>query len=196
MRTLRRVTTEGIALTDAAAQGADEAALRCYRHPERETYISCGRCERPICTRCAMQGPVGFRCRQCGKPSFDPLTSLTPGQLAVGGGIALAGGVVSGLAGAVGFFGLCAALFIGGAAAEAIRRTVGYKQGPMVSVLVFGGLLLGAVVGYSMISSGTLLPLAAAGVDSATLGTLFGEMAGWAVLIGAVACFGAHTRLR
>src|SRR5436305_5303228 len=38
------------------------AAMRCYRHPDRETYISCSECGRPICTECMTAAPVGQRC--------------------------------------------------------------------------------------------------------------------------------------
>ena len=34
----------------------------CYRHPDRETGLSCSVCERPICTDCATFAPVGIRC--------------------------------------------------------------------------------------------------------------------------------------
>jgi membrane associated rhomboid family serine protease len=34
----------------------------CYRHPERETGLSCTECGRPICTECLRMTPVGPRC--------------------------------------------------------------------------------------------------------------------------------------
>lgn len=40
-------------------------ALHCYRHPDRETLLSCSQCERPICTSCMTQAPVGVRCPEC-----------------------------------------------------------------------------------------------------------------------------------
>src|SRR5512145_256358 len=36
--------------------------MRCYRHPDRETYVSCSDCGRPICPDCMSYGPVGIRC--------------------------------------------------------------------------------------------------------------------------------------
>jgi membrane associated rhomboid family serine protease len=36
--------------------------LRCYRHPNRETYVSCTECGRGICPDCMVFGPVGIRC--------------------------------------------------------------------------------------------------------------------------------------
>jgi membrane associated rhomboid family serine protease len=37
-------------------------APRCYRHPDRETYVSCSECGRPICEDCMTFAPVGIRC--------------------------------------------------------------------------------------------------------------------------------------
>src|ERR1043165_3147175 len=34
----------------------------CYRHPDRETGLSCSECGRPICADCATFAPVGIRC--------------------------------------------------------------------------------------------------------------------------------------
>jgi membrane associated rhomboid family serine protease len=37
----------------------------CYRHPGRETHITCQRCERPICPDCMRDAAVGFQCPTC-----------------------------------------------------------------------------------------------------------------------------------
>src|SRR3954452_25593630 len=34
----------------------------CYRHPDRETGLSCSECGRPVCTDCVTFAPVGLRC--------------------------------------------------------------------------------------------------------------------------------------
>ncbi len=34
----------------------------CYRHPDRETGLSCSECGRPICYECMTPAPVGIRC--------------------------------------------------------------------------------------------------------------------------------------
>lgn len=41
------------------------AVPTCYRHPDRETYVRCSRCERHICPDCMLSAPVGFQCPQC-----------------------------------------------------------------------------------------------------------------------------------
>jgi membrane associated rhomboid family serine protease len=73
--------------------GAVAATPVCYRHPDRETWIRCQRCGRPICPDCMNSASVGFQCPSCvregaratrsgmlpygGKPSANPaLTSI------------------------------------------------------------------------------------------------------------------------
>ncbi|MBB5934074.1 rhomboid family intramembrane serine protease [Streptomyces zagrosensis] len=43
----------------------EDQAVCCYRHPERETGISCTRCDRPICPECMVNASVGFHCPEC-----------------------------------------------------------------------------------------------------------------------------------
>ena len=46
--------------------GLEDAPLpTCYRHPDRETGVSCSNCGRPICPDCMTPAPVGFRCPVC-----------------------------------------------------------------------------------------------------------------------------------
>jgi membrane associated rhomboid family serine protease len=39
-----------------------EAVPHCYRHPDRETYVRCQRCNRPICPECQIPAAVGVQC--------------------------------------------------------------------------------------------------------------------------------------
>jgi membrane associated rhomboid family serine protease len=44
---------------------ADEQVPHCYRHPDRETYVSCTRCGRPACPDCMRSASVGQQCVDC-----------------------------------------------------------------------------------------------------------------------------------
>ncbi len=50
-----------------AAGSIPDTPPTCYRHPDRETWIRCQRCERPICPDCMSSAAVGFHCPSCVK---------------------------------------------------------------------------------------------------------------------------------
>jgi hypothetical protein len=41
------------------------APTYCANHPGVETSLRCNQCEKPICARCAVRTPTGYRCREC-----------------------------------------------------------------------------------------------------------------------------------
>jgi membrane associated rhomboid family serine protease len=47
----------------------------CYRHPSRETGVSCSNCERPICPDCMTSTSVGMRCPECSRQT-TPVKTL------------------------------------------------------------------------------------------------------------------------
>ena len=54
----------------------------CYRHPSRETGVSCSSCGRPICPDCMTPTPVGMRCPECAKQrtQVQTMRSTTRGE--------------------------------------------------------------------------------------------------------------------
>lgn len=77
-------------------------APHCYRHPDRETWISCARCGRPICPDCMVSAAVGFQCVECVAGAPTPRADRTP----VGGRFAREGAVTNAL------IGVCVVLFL------------------------------------------------------------------------------------
>jgi membrane associated rhomboid family serine protease len=64
----------------------------CYRHPNRETGVSCSNCGRPICPECMTTTPVGMRCPDCarqttkvrvGAGAFSPTAGKMPATVAL-----------------------------------------------------------------------------------------------------------------
>jgi membrane associated rhomboid family serine protease len=52
-------------------------ATTCYRHPNRETGVSCSSCGRPICPDCMTPTPVGMRCPECSRQKTKVRTAAT-----------------------------------------------------------------------------------------------------------------------
>jgi hypothetical protein len=41
------------------------APTYCANHPGVETSLRCNKCGKPICARCAIRTPTGYRCKEC-----------------------------------------------------------------------------------------------------------------------------------
>ena len=62
----------------------------CFRHPDRETYLSCSRCGRPACPDCLRSAPVGQHCVECvheGNRGVRQPTAVFGGRLPSGAAV-------------------------------------------------------------------------------------------------------------
>lgn len=136
--------------------------MQCARHPKVETELTCGRCETPICPRCAVFTDVGARCPTCAParklPQFEVgfVYLLRGAAAALGTGAAL--GAVWGalLPGGIGFLGLFLAAFMGYAIAEAVSVVTNRKAGTALQVVAAAGALAAYLVRNLVIGDGLL----------------------------------------
>ncbi len=140
-----------------------EGILVCANHPNRETTLRCNRCEKPICTQCAILTPVGYRCKECVRGQQKIFDTTRNYDYPLAFGIAL---ILSGISVAIlsflGFWGLFLAPVLGGVIGEAIRRAVGRRRSRRLPLVA----AIGAGVGmafYLLFSSLPYLSYAAFG---------------------------------
>lgn len=84
------------------AEAAPPAPV-CYRHLERETWIQCTRCQRPICPECMNAASVGYQCPECVSAG---VASIPESRTVFGGRLTRDGAVTTSL------MGICAFLFV------------------------------------------------------------------------------------
>jgi hypothetical protein len=106
-----------------------EATLVCANHPNRETTLRCNRCEKPICTQCAVLTPVGYRCRECvrGQQRIFNTSRSVDFPIAAGATFILIG-VATVILDFLGFWGLFIAPVVGGGIAEVIRWMIRHRR--------------------------------------------------------------------
>jgi hypothetical protein len=57
-------------------------AMHCYRHPKRETRVTCATCGRPICTECMTPTAVGIKCPEDARlPRGARVGMMKPNQI-------------------------------------------------------------------------------------------------------------------
>ncbi|CCF83781.1 B-box zinc finger protein [Nitrolancea hollandica] len=124
---------------------ADEP--QCTYHPNVRTRLRCSKCGTPICPRCAVETPVGFRCPECaairGLPTYRTSTGSLLKAVLIGLGVALATGALWGFFPAWKFY---AALVLGFGVAEGIAWAADDKRGADLQAIGMGCVLLGLLV--------------------------------------------------
>lgn len=125
----------------------------CYAHPDRETSLRCKRCEKYICTSCAVSTPTGYICKDCMRERQKSFDTAVWSDFVFGFGVA---GLLSGVASflvtlisGIGFFGWFL-VFIGSSAAggiiaEAVRAVTRRRRSRPLFMTVAGGVVAGAL---------------------------------------------------
>jgi hypothetical protein len=125
-----------------------EGHAYCVNHPTVETGLRCNRCGDPICVRCAVHTPVGYRCKKCIREQQSSFYTGLPVDYIIASAVsfplAVAGAFITSL---IGFFFL--AIFIGPAAgaivADLTWRAVGRRRSRYLWVIVCASIVIGAL---------------------------------------------------
>jgi len=144
----------------------DDGPLYCANHPNVETMLRCNRCGKPICTRCAVQTPVGYRCKECVGQQHALFYSGGVLDYVIGAVLGLIlGGVAAYLMALLGFwfFALLLGPTIGIAIAELVRMAVRRRRSRYLWLAVGGGMFVGALPSLLM-ALGSLWALLALGL--------------------------------
>lgn len=124
----------------------DHPILYCANHPTVETSLRCNNCEKPICPKCAVLTPTGYRCKECVRGQQKVFNTSQwydyPIAFAIAGLISFAG---SFLASFMGFFIIFLAPIIGVATAEAVRFAIQRRRSPQVFLTAAIGAVLGSL---------------------------------------------------
>jgi hypothetical protein len=128
--------------------------MYCANHPNVETNLRCNKCGKPICARCAILTPTGYRCKECVRGQlkvFDTavwydyllgfLTAAVLGFLA-----SLLMGLISGIAGLFGWLIIIIASPTAGMIiSEGVRFVIRKHRSRPLFITVAAGVILGAL---------------------------------------------------
>ncbi len=144
--------------------------LYCYVHPDRETLLRCNRCERPICSSCAVLTPTGYRCKNCvrGQQKVFDTAQTTDFIAAAGIGVVLSF-LGSLIAGVLGFFSIFIAPIAGVIIAEAVRWAVHRRRSRRLFQVTAGAAALGSLPLLAL----ALFPLLLGGGIGGLLGLIY-----------------------
>lgn len=139
--------------------------MYCANHPDVETTLRCNRCEKPICPKCAVLTPTGYKCRECVRGQqkvfntaiwYDyPVAFITASLLSFLGSLATS---------FIGFFILFVAPIFGGVIAEVVRLVVHRRRSRLLTRTIIVATAIGGLVMPLFLLLGMLLFRGAGGL--------------------------------
>jgi hypothetical protein len=125
----------------------------CANHPDVETSLRCNKCGKPICARCAVRTPTGYRCQECVRGQQKTFDTAEWVDYLLGFGTAfilgLAASVLAGVVSGLSFIGwiliVVGAPSAGMIIAEGVRRVTRKHRSRALFITVAAGVVLGAL---------------------------------------------------
>jgi hypothetical protein len=153
--------------------------LYCANHPDVETSLRCNNCEKPICPKCAVLTPTGYRCKDCVHQQQKVFETAEwfdyPLVFFIVGGLSFLGSLLAAILGILIIF---VAAIIGVAIAEATRFIIRRRRSKRLfqtaaAAAVIGSLPLLISQGFGALMNptlgGTLLGLLWQGIYTFTV---------------------------
>jgi hypothetical protein len=178
----------------------------CALHPTRETELRCNKCERYMCSECAVPTPVGYRCRQCVRQIESVFFTATPADYAI---LFAVSGVLAGIAGGISaalalpiLFALILGLPLGGLISDLPPRLIRRRRGRYTGEALAAGVACGGLIGVFIANYAQLMAVVVqihgGSVTSLPLDVVFQRMFTQAAPLAllALAGFAAYVRYR
>ena len=170
-------------------------AMVCANHPDRPTTLRCNRCEKPICPKCAVQTPVGYRCKECVRGQQSVFETATKLDYVLAFTIAAIGtAMATGVLNFIGFWGIFVAPIVGGALAEAVRYAVRRRRGFKLPLTAAIGAIVGVLLNLIVpVFNAILIFTSDVGIN---LLAAFGLQLVWPLVYGGLIASTLYYRLR
>jgi hypothetical protein len=128
-----------------------EGLTFCVNHPNVETGLRCNKCGDPICARCVVRTPVGYRCKRCVRQQQTIFYTGLPVDYVISAVVSLptaaAGAyIVSSLGFFLGFF---VSPVAGALVADLAWRAVGRRRSRYLWAVVCGSIVV-ATIGIAL----------------------------------------------
>ena len=121
--------------------------MHCANHPNVETYLRCNKCGKPICSKCAVRTPVGYRCRECVNAQQRVFyADFRPTDYVVAAVVSLPLALVAGwLIPNLSWYVIILGPLVGGGIAEVAHWAIRRRRGQYTWLVVCGCIVAGAL---------------------------------------------------
>lgn len=133
--------------------------MRCAKHPNQVTNLTCSRCSKPVCARCMVYSPVGIQCPECARQRRSGAFAPSAGHLVQAGVAGLATAAALGILwGLFPVYGFWIALVLGFGGGELVSLGANRRRGPELQVIA-AVMVIGAFLVAFALSSARSAPM-------------------------------------